>query len=182
MEVPGALSRFGPHPLVDEGEAAALVAVWIEEHGSAVLRLAYSFLLDRGQAEDVFQEVFLTAYQRVPSLREPDRIRPWLLQVTANRCRDLLRSAWWRRALRLGGEPPPERAVPGPGEGQGAVVEAVWSLPTGLREVVVLHYFEGYAALEVARLLDLPEGTVHSRLHRARKLLRERLEAGEEES
>lgn len=182
MEVTGAMQSAQAAARAQPVEAAKeQVARWIDEHGPAVLRLAYAILLDRAQAEDVFQDVFLKAYQHGPRLREPERIRPWLLQVTANRCRDLRRSFWWRRILPLQPDGPEGMQEPS-GGGNEAVAEAVWSLPAGFRETVVLHYFEGFSTREVARLLRLSEGTVHSRLYRARKLLKEKLNTREEEA
>lgn len=178
MEVTGAITRPLPQVAADEA-LAEMVAGWIDAHGPAVLRLAYAILLDRGQAEDVFQDVFLKAYQQGARLQEPERIRPWLLQVTANRCRDLRRSFWWRRTQPLRPEEAERREAPTGDPAQEAVAEAVWALPEGFRETVVLHYYEGFATAEVARLLGLSEGTVHSRLHRARQLLKERLKEWE---
>ncbi|MFZ5817242.1 MAG: RNA polymerase sigma factor [Bacillota bacterium] len=186
MEATGTADR--PAAVPGAAEPSALVAEWIDQHGTAVLRLAYTFLLDRAQAEDVFQDVFLKAYHHADRLREPERIRPWLLQVTANRCRDLRRSPWWRRILPLKGEEErpggsaPDPAVEAERSGVSRLVaQAVLTLPDGFREAVTLYYLEGLPAAEVARLLGIPEATVHTRLHRARKLLKEKLQAWEVE-
>jgi len=160
---------------------------WIEEHGAAVLRLAYAALLNHAQAEDVFQEVFIKAYRHADRLRDPERVRPWLLQVTMNACRDLRRSWWWRRIREgpgLDGLAPAAQGQESDPAGAAiradvrhSLVRALRTLPDGYREVVVLHYYEGLAAPEVARILGVRVGTVHSRLHRARQLLRHQLEA-----
>ncbi len=167
--------------------AEAAVEAWIQQHGEAVLRLAYASLLNRAQAEDVFQEVFIRAYRHADRLRDPDRVRPWLLQVTMNACRDLRRSWWWRRTregsglegLAEAGEGPAAdpAAAAGRADVSQAVARAVRALPDGFRETVVLHYFEGLDAAEIARITGVRVGTVHSRLHRARQLLRRQLEA-----
>jgi len=163
------------------------VEAWIDLHGEAVLRLAYASLLNRTQAEDVFQEVFIKAYRHADRLQDPAKVRPWLLQVTVNACRDLRRSWWWRR-IRDGsgleglaevgqapiGDPAAEAVRADVSQ---AVARAVRTLPDGFRETVVLHYFEGLGAPEIARITGVRVGTVHSRLHRARQLLRQQLEA-----
>lgn len=168
--------------------ADTLVAEWMSLYGTAVFRLAYAFLGDRQQAEDVFQEVFLKAYQHNRRLTDANRVRPWLLQVTANRCRDLRRTAWWRRVLRLQTDAPEAPVTePGPAEAaesgatRDAVARAVWQLPAGFRETVVLHYYEGLSAPDIAGLLGISEGTVHSRLHRARQHLKALLQQWEVE-
>lgn len=181
-------SRAAAVPWAGAGDGAAEVrtAVWVEAHGQAVLRLAYAFLRDRQAAEDVFQEVFWKAHEQAGKLADPEKVGPWLLQVTANRCRDLLRSAWWRRVKdRLFGTAvesestsvaaDPVRSLEQASTRE-AVAQAVWALPDGFRETVVLHYFEGLGTAAVARVLGVREGTVHSRLHRARALLRESLQ------
>ncbi len=165
---------------------AGAVEEWIAQHGDAVLRLAYAVLLNRAQAEDVFQEVFIKAYRHADRLRDPERVRPWLLQVTMNACRDLRRSWWWRRTRNgseLDGLALVDRAPEADPAGAAirsdvchSLARAIRSLPDGYREAVVLHYLEGLAAPEVARILRVRVGTVHSRLHRARQLLRQQLE------
>ncbi|MFS8639649.1 MAG: sigma-70 family RNA polymerase sigma factor [Symbiobacteriaceae bacterium] len=166
---------------------AEAVEEWIALHGAAVLRLAYASLLHRAQAEDVFQEVFIKAYRHADRLQDPERVRPWLLQVTMNACRDLRRSWWWRRTREgsgleglaeagRGSEADPAAAAERSDVSQ-ALARAVRMLPDGFRETVVLHYFEGLDAAEIARITGVRVGTVHSRLHRARQLLRQQLEA-----
>lgn len=172
------------------------VEVWMAAHGPSVLRLAHAFLLDRHQAEDVYQEVFVKAHQHASRLQDPTRVRQWLLQTTANRCRDLRRSWWWRvQALSSKRSTSPDDARDDEAvaqlvdtdpeanpavatahlEAKEAVARAVWELPNGYRETVALYYFEGLTTNEVAELTGVREGTVHSRLHRARQLLKEKL-------
>lgn len=161
------------------------VEEWIRLHGAAVLRLAYASLMNRAQAEDVFQEVFIRAYRHADRLQDPERVRPWLLQVTMNACRDLRRSWWWRRTrdgsvldgLAAGEDSEADPAASAvTADVRQALARAVRSLPDGFRETVVLHYFEGLDAPEIARITGVRVGTVHSRLHRARQILRQQLE------
>ena len=98
--------------------------------------------------------------------------RAWLIRVTMNACRDLLRSLWRRRTVALddivecAAELPPEHAE---------VLEAVLALPERYRDAVYLHYYEGYSAADTARLLRRNVNTVYTLLSRARQLLREKL-------
>lgn len=149
----------------------------MREHGPSVLRLARSYLGDAHQAEDVFQDVFLRAYRSASSLRDRGAVKTWLLSVTANRCRDLLRS-WGRRNVVPTAELPELPHHDGVDDTDVELVEAVLSLPLPLREVVFLHYYEGLSPAEIGKLLGVPMVTVRTRLHRARHALRSRLAEG----
>ena len=148
----------------------------MEEHGRAVLALAFSYLRDAVLAEDVFQEVFARAFRSGATIRDPRRTRAWLLSVTANLCRDNLRS-WSRRSLVLVAEPPerPGGATPldalSARESDRELAEAVLALSRPLREVVVLRHYEGLSAGETARVLGIGTVTVRTRLYRARREL-----------
>ena len=136
-----------------------------------VYRLALSFTGSPANAEDITQTVFLTLLEKRPEL-EPGREKAWLLQVTANQCRDL-----WRRLRRRSTIPLEEiqglSALP---PQDGAVLEAVASLQPRERAVLYLFYYEGYSTGEIAHMLRVGQSTITSRLHRARKHLKARLE------
>ena len=141
-----------------------------------VLRVSYFYLGDRHKAEDVTQDVFVKLITTQPSLQE-GKEKAWLLKVALNRCRDLWRGAWVRRVV-LGS--PVFELIPAPDEigrriEDASLMEAVNALPGGFREVVLLHYYQGYGIAEIADMLDLPEGTISSRLSRARKKLEDAL-------
>ena len=147
-------------------------------YGDDVLRLAYFYLADRQQAEDAAQDVFLRLYQRAGEIT-PGKEKAWLMQVTVNRCRDTWRSAWARRVL-LGSPqlelvPAKENEELERREEKEALLRAVHRLPPDFREVVLLHYYQGMGITEIAGILGVPEGTVSSRLSRARKRLEEDL-------
>ncbi len=142
-------------------------------------RVAHGVLRNREDAEDVAQESLVRAYRRLGSLREPDRLRGWLARICWRLAVDHLRSARQReRRERLASSPDP---TPGPedlaaaNEERQRLLGAIDALPEKLRVVLVLASLEGHGVREVASLLDLPEGTVKSRLHLARRRLLESL-------
>ncbi len=144
-----------------------------------VLRVAYFYLGDRQKAEDVTQDVFVRLLTRTPEI-EPGHEKAWLLKVTLNRCRDLWRAAWVKRVV-LGS---PFDCIPGPDEiemrtEKADLMEAVNRLSPSFKEVLLLHYYQGFGISEISRMLDLPEGTISSRLSRARKKLEQILKEGE---
>ena len=144
-----------------------------EQYASDVLRMAYFYLADRHKAEDVCQDVFVKLYTHGKNI-EPGREKAWLLRVTVNCCRDLWRGAWLKRVV-LGA--PTLEIIPAQDETieereeKAELMRAVNKLPAAFRETVLLHYYQGLGIAEIAQMLNLPEGTISSRLSRARKKL-----------
>ena len=135
-----------------------------------VYRLAVSYTRCAQEAEDVCQTVFLKAMEA--DNLEPGREKAWLMQVTANECRDLLRSSWWKRTVPL------ETAFQIPGEQRDDTLRVVMKLPPRYRVVLYLHYYEQYTTAEIATLLKIPRGTVSTRLSRGREMLKKMLGEG----
>ena len=145
-----------------------------EKYATDVLRVSYFYLGDRQRAEDVTQDVFVRLITNAPQLEE-GREKAWLLKVALNRCRDLWRGAWVKRVV-LGS--PAFETIPAPDDterrdDEEAMMKAIHQLPSAFREAILLYYYQGYGISEIAEMLDLPEGTISSRLSRARKKLEE---------
>ncbi len=150
-----------------------------EKYATDVLRVSYFYLGDRQKAEDVCQDVFVRLLTNAPELTE-GREKAWLLKVALNRCRDLWRGAWMKRVV-LGS--PTFELIPAPDDtdrkdDEEAMMAAIHELPAAFREVILLHYYQGYGISEIAEMMDLPEGTISSRLSRGRKKLESILEGG----
>lgn len=155
-------------PRMDERQFEALY----EKYANDVLRVSYFYLGDRQKAEDVTQDVFVRLLTHAPELI-PGREKAWLLKVALNRCRDLWRAAWVKRVV-LGS--PAMELTPAPGNlddrlEKQELMQAIHRLPTDFREVILLHYYQGYGIAEIAAMLGVPEGTISSRLSRGRKKL-----------
>ena len=133
-----------------------------------VYRLALSCTRSPQEAEDICQTVFLKLMEH-PNIT-PGKEKAWLMQVTVNQCRSLLRSHWWSRT-----EPIPDTIPAKAGESDD-VREAVMTLPPPYRVVVYLYYYEQYTVKEIAALLRISSSNVSTRLFRARELLKKRLE------
>lgn len=132
-----------------------------------VYRLAVNFTKNAQEAEDVSQNVFLKLMEQDDLT--PGKEKAWLMQVTANECRSLLRSAWWKRSVPL------DETILAPAYQRDETVQVVLKLPPKYRVVLYLHYYEGYTAAEIGRLLKLPVSTVTTRLSRGREMLRDKL-------
>jgi RNA polymerase sigma-70 factor (ECF subfamily) len=142
-------------------------------------RVAYSVLRQREDAEDVAQDVLAKAHRSLAQLRDPARLRAWLVRMTWRMALDR-REDDRRRAVREhvaplpAGPPAPDPGVVSADRAVG-LGSAIDSLPEKLRIVIVLNAIEEHDLAEVAAMLGIPEGTVKSRLFEARKHLRERL-------
>lgn len=166
----------------------------IDRHADLVLRLAYTYVGNRADAEDLVQTVFLKAFAGAPSFSDAEHEKAWLIRVTANASKDALR-ARKRRAVPVALDervsdtgvaslseagavafPATHDSAASSYEAPGPVTEAVLTLPPAYREVVFLYYYEEYSTREIAALTDSSEVAVRARLSRARKKMRAALE------
>ena len=149
----------------------------VRQYGTMVLRQAYFYLKDRQKAEDVCQEVFLRMYKKQPQLPDEQSEKAYLLRVTINLCKDVLKSAWHRRVTPMmeGYDAPhpqngPEAEAVANEEKQ-LLYDAVLALPAIYKDVVLLFYYHDMPTGEIAKVLKIPEVTVRTRLMRARMRL-----------
>lgn len=153
--------------MMNEAAVCASAEELLERYASTVFSAAYAMVKNREDAEDIAQDVFLSYVRTKPAFESAAHEKAWLLRVTINRCKSFFRSAWQKRTTGLTEDFPDTSFT----TDEIAVVEAVNRLPKKYRQVVYLHYIEGYATGEVAALLGIPQNTVLSQLSRARKLL-----------
>ena len=137
------------------------------QYANHVYRLALSYTRSSAEAEDVCQTVFLKLMEQKHI--QPGKEKSWLMQVTVNECRSLLRSSWWKKTAALD-----ESLHIGPPE-INHVFQAIMQLCPQERAAIYLHYYEGYTAREIGKLLKLSQTAVTTRLHRARQRLKELL-------
>jgi RNA polymerase sigma-70 factor, ECF subfamily len=149
----------------------------LAESGTLAFRVAYGVLRHREDAEDVAQEALAKAVRKLDTLRDREAWRAWLVRICWRLALDRRRAARRREQRELAAAwpaPAPDaEALAAAGEFQARLWAAIDVLPEELRMVVVLAGIQGYDMGEVAGLLQLPEGTVKSRLHRARRRLAE---------
>lgn len=142
------------------------------------VRVAFSVLRRREDAEEVAQEAFARAYRRFRALRDTGQFRAWIVRVTWRLAIDRWRSDRRREAreLRTGAtETQTTEQLALESDRAARLWQAIEALPEKLRLAIVLSALEGHDVREVASLLGVPEGTVKSRLFLARKALAERL-------
>lgn len=139
-----------------------------QRYKNDVYRLAVSYTHSVQEAEDVCQTVFLKLMEQKSIM--PGKEKAWLLQVTANQCKSLLRSARWKKT-----EPLEEQTIIFEKPEQEDVWAAVMKLKPGYRAVIYLFYCEEYSVKEIAKFLRIKESAVTTRLSRARQILKNEL-------
>jgi RNA polymerase sigma-70 factor (ECF subfamily) len=150
-------------------------------HARGVLNLIFRMCGDAQLAEDAAQETFIRAWSHLGSFRTEASLRNWLYRIALNTATDMLRR---EKRILPGAVEDFQFADPGPGpeglflqkERTTLVQQAIQSLPDASRAVLVLKEYEGLSYQEIADALDIPIGTVMSRLNYARRSLREKLE------
>lgn len=153
----------------------------VKQHQDRVYSLCLRMLGDAAEAEDLSQEVFLAVHRHLPRFRGECRLSTWIFRVTRNHCLNRIKSAERRGATERAaqvdtepvlseGAPEPDKALLG-AEERRRVQAALARLSAEHRLLVVLRDIEGLSYEDVARIAELPAGTVKSRLHRARSAL-----------
>jgi len=165
------------------------LSVLVREYARHVHAVAYSIVRDHHDAEDIAQETFLRVLRQKSPLAEVENPRAWLGRIAYNLSLDKVRDRKRRaqvsmddesasadvRALAAGGLAADELAVQA--QMQQLLAQLIPTLPEELRHTLQLSLMDGMNSTEVAKILDLPDGTVRTRLMRARQLLKEKLKA-----
>ena len=148
----------------------------VAQYQHSLLRMCYMQLCDRQLAEDAVQETFIKAYRNLSAFAGKSSEKTWLMKIAINTCRDLNRSGWMRLMdRRYTPDMLPEAAAPFE-EKEEELVIAVMQLPFKLREVILLHYYQGMGTIEIADSLGISQSSVSGRLKRARDKMRITLE------
>lgn len=151
-----------------EAEAARVLALYAD----TVRRICMVHLKSYTDTEDIFQTVFLKYVLSSAAFETKEHERAWFIRVTINACKDLLKSCFRRRTVSL------DESIPASGNlsaEHSEVLEAVLSLPPKYKDVVYLHYYEGYSAVEISNILGKNVNTIYTLLSRARARLKEAL-------
>ena len=145
----------------------------IERYADMVWRLCLINLKNPADAEDVFQNVFMKYVLSSAVFQSEEHEKAWFIRVTVNACRDLYRSLFRRESVPI--DELPELPYNDNNEENREVLDAVMALPEKYRDVVYLHYYEGYSAPEISKILHKNVNTIYTLLTRARNMLRESL-------
>lgn len=148
----------------------------VRTYSDDILRLSYTYLGSTADAEDVCQEVLLRLLRKAGGFESADHERAWIMRVTANYCKDVLRRRSTHKTVNLDAVPEPV-AVLAPDERvvqqrSDSVLAAVMRLPLKYREAIFLFYFKGLSIREIAHIAGASEASVSQRLSRGRAKLR----------
>lgn len=144
----------------------------IDRYADLVRRVCMIHLKNHADTEDIFQTVFLKYVTGTTEFESEEHEKAWFIRVTINACKDLLRSFFRSRTVSLDDLLEQPDQVP---EDHREVLEAVLALPDKYRDVVYLHYYEGYTVPEIGTILHKNPNTVYTLLTRARDELRKML-------
>ena len=148
----------------------------MEQYGDEIKRFCTLQLRDPFQAEDAAQDTFVKAWKALDTFRNESSQKTWLMHIAVNTCRDYQRTGWFRHMdRRIVPEELPEQSredeVP-----DGEVTEAIRSLPSKLRTMILLRYYEGLSLKETAAAAGISLATAKRQISKANQLLHDRLE------
>lgn len=172
--------------VIQSGDPESLLQDLMEAYGDDVWRYACFMTRRRDAADDITQEVFWKAYRHLSAFRGDCSVKTWLLGITRRTAINYLRSAFVRKVTLFGllspqGSSRSAEAVMMDRHAERGLWEVVLGLPAKYREVLVLDAHYELSNKEIAELLGVSEGTVKSRLHRARAKVEQTLKEGEPE-
>lgn len=160
-----------------KGEDSAFESL-LDLYGDRVLKVCFLILRDSSLAEDAVQEVFVRVYKNIKKFRGQSSLYTWIYRIAVNKCRDILKGKNENPSLDEGLEIESDVDVEEEvlcNTDNEKIRDAVFSLSPRYREIVILFYFEELMIKDICEILGETEGTVKSRLHRARNILREML-------
>ena len=141
----------------------------VNQNKTGLYREAYSYLQNAADAEDAVSNTILKAYEKIETLKDIRKMKAWLYRILVNECKDMIkkRNKWSYVEMSVS-----EIEYPNNNEENSDLYDVVCSLESPFKEISLLFYFENFKIKEIADILNLPDGTVKSRLARARKQIK----------
>ena len=143
----------------------------IERRRDNIYKIAFAYMKNRYDADDIYQTVFENFLRSKPSFDSDDYEKAWFIRTTINACKNVFSSSWKKKVTTI--EDEEWNRIPNQEHDQSdELLEKVMALPTKYRMVIHLFYYEGYSVNEIGQILNLSIGTVTTQLSRARKRLK----------
>ncbi|AYC28427.1 sigma-70 family RNA polymerase sigma factor [Paenisporosarcina cavernae] len=152
----------------------------MHEYGDDLKRIAFLYLNDLTESEDIMQEVFITCFHQLHTFKGDSSYKTWLIRITINKCKDYkkrwsFRNIYYRKSV-------PELVLMSYDHSyqqDGELIEFISQLSPKYKEVLILHYYEDMTMNEISKILSLSINTIKSRLLRAKEALHKKLERNE---
>lgn len=141
----------------------------VEIYGTSIVRIAFTFVKNLSDAEDIAQDVFLSYVQKSPVLNDEGHEKAWLIRVAINKCKDYLKSAWKKHVIPL-----PDDLSYLPSEDL-MLLKTVLELDEKYRLPIYLYYFDDFSIKEIAKMLNTNPSTIGTRLERGRRIMKNKL-------
>ena len=166
----------GPDTAQNRGEKFECL---VNRYQESILRMCYLYLCDKTLAEDAVQETFLKVYRTMDTFRGECSEKTWIVRIALHTCYDINHAGWFRFMNRsVTPEMLPEQASTSQDRDE-ELANAVMRLPRKLREVILLHYYQGLKVNEIADTLNISHSSVSGRMKRGREKLKKLLEGRE---
>lgn len=147
------------------------ISAALQKYSDMVYRICFLYLQNSPDIEDVFQDVFLKLLQRKTPFESEDHEKAWLIRVAINQCKDVIKG-FWRKKIDL----VEDMELPFQEAEDKELLQVVLTLPKKYKDVIYLYYYEDYTVPQMAKLLHQKENTIYSHLHRAKELMKLKLE------
>jgi len=152
---------------------------WINDivlrNENKLFRVAIAITGNKSDAEDAVQNTFVKLLDKKPDFESQDHETAWLIRVTVNICKNLLKSHWRKATVPL------LESYPAKSNEDKQIIETISSLPVKYRTVIHLYYYEGYSTKEIAEITEQKESTVREQMTRARRKLKDVLKENDNE-
>lgn len=139
---------------------------YVHTYHGTIYRLAYGYMKNSHDSEDIVQEAFLRLYCSDIEFEADENVKAWLIRVTINLCKDALKSVW------LKGRSEMPMNIPYETEKESVLMESIGQLKPEYRGIILLYYYEGYSTKEIAEICEISPTLATTRLSRARKKLK----------
>ena len=144
----------------------------IDIYSDMILRICFCYLKTKEDSEDAFQDVFIKYLNCDTEFENEEHRKAWLIRVCINVCNDYLRKHFWKNKCSV------EDLIMEPSSisnEESEILEIIRDLPNKYKNVIYMHYYEGYSAVEMAKILHKKENTVYSLMKRGRELLKTKI-------
>ena len=153
----------------------------MEDYAADLKRIAFLYVNDLSECEDIIQEVFISCYQKLPSFRHESSYKTWLTRITINKCKDY-KKRWSVKKLIYTATITPDFTAPSSEEqflkeqSSRNMIKQIADLPTKYKEVLILYYYQQMSMSEISEVLNVKVNTIKSRLLRGKKILQTKIE------